>query len=81
MVARSSAPLRAVDASTSAAVDPEDQLTALFAWEAQLQRQLADVQAALPAARRRYAEANGHIVFPSVATLRERFAPKPAPRS
>jgi hypothetical protein len=74
-LARSAAPLRAVGAAP-AAVDPEAELAALFAWEAQLQQQLAVVQSALPDARRRYAEAEGHLIFPSVAVLRQRYGPK-----
>lgn len=77
-MARSTAPLRVVDdAPAPAPADPIDEMTLLFAHEAQLARQLADTRAALERARLRYAAADGSLALPRMELLRTRLGPQP----
>lgn len=50
---------------------PEAELAALFAQEAVLLDELRDCRAAQAEARARYARANGLLLFPSLAKLRD----------
>jgi hypothetical protein len=56
--------------------DPETELTFLFAQEAQLARQMADVRADIDAARRRFGETENLLALPRVELLRTRYGPK-----
>lgn len=71
---KSTAPLRVV--AGGAAFDPEAELAALFAVEAQLARLQGDVRQALESARQNYREAQGLMALPRMELLRERYAPR-----
>lgn len=63
-------------AATSDHRQPEDMLAFLFAREAQLEADLAEVRRELAAQRRRYAEQHRLRIFPSFDVLRRLFAPR-----
>lgn len=58
---------------------PEEEFAVLFAREATLLREIADVRAAIDGARARYAEKHDLLANPRTDLLRTRFGPQSAP--
>jgi hypothetical protein len=83
MPRRLNAQLHAVGDCVGEAADPTVELAALFAREAQLKRQMADVADALESARKRFTGTRSDGTPqspPRMELLRTMFGPKPEPR-
>lgn len=69
--------LRLASATDAPIVKPEQRLAELFAAEAVLLRQLANVAGDLQQARVAFTKKHRLLVQPHMTTLRARFSPKP----